>query len=621
MRARRALTSSTQQNGAALLLCLFALLLLSGIGMFLYMSSGTEARIAANYGSNLDAYYSAKSGLQEVRDRVSYPSPSPSPAPGQPQGGLADLLPKTTAGNANGVLYVINAAPGETVDPTDTNNRYFDDQLCHEYNSGVDAGAKCDVVPGVANWAMPPKTSMAPLGTLPALKWVRINMKTNRSVAPNYCVDQTCAALDTPVCFDGETEQLLPAGSTGECDANGMQNVYMLTALAVTPGLKSNSARRLLRSEVVGPGIRPPGAITMDASSSTAQLSDHSSIPATAIDGRPHKLDGTLASGAACSAVASLATDNTAVTSELQQELDTVRKGIVDKANSSCNADGSSKSGNICTNGLWWVRGTGSTTRFVTSTSGSSTSGSNSGPGGSGGHDDSQNNLISGSGSLSCDPSNASCYTHLDLSAPQLFATSNPFSSTFSASSSPFVGGPGNQSSGSMYQSGLTTTLPHEIATLNALVDSSNGQSNYFEVSPANLAQSYGSQSAPAIVRIVNSSALTLGNTQSLTGYGVLVVPNDLEINGGTLNWTGIVLVQPTSSSGGAQFKVTAGGGFINGALLLQSAGSSTANLISTVPGTSAKAVSFSILYSCDAIDMAFGSLPFKMLGSSEISF
>ena len=160
MRAGRTLVSGKEQNGAALLLCLFALLLLSGIGMFLYMSSGTEARIAANYGSNLDAYYSAKSGLQEVRDRVSYPSASPSPTPGQPQGGLADLLPKTTAGNANGVLYVINAAPGETVDPTDTHNRYFDDQLCHDYNSGVDTGAKCDVVPGVANWAMPPQTSM-----------------------------------------------------------------------------------------------------------------------------------------------------------------------------------------------------------------------------------------------------------------------------------------------------------------------------------------------------------------------------------------------------------------------------------------------------------------------------
>jgi len=612
VRARSAISKKDAQSGAALLLCLFALLLLSAIGMALYISSGTEVKIASNYGSNLDAYYSAKSGLQEVRDRVSYPSSTAGPV-----GGLADKLPTDVAGNPNGVLYVVN--PNETVNPTDPASRYFDDQLCHEYNSGADAGTRCDVTPGAANWSLAPQNLLEPPGTLPALKWVRINMKTNRSVAPNYHVDQSSTAMDTPVCFDGETEQLLPSGATGLCDANGMQNVYMLTALAVTPGLKSSSARRLLRSEVVAPGIRPPGAITMDAASSTAQLSDGSNIPATAIDGRPHRLDGTLASNATCSAVASLATDNSAATSQLQNALDTARRGIVDQANSSCNADGSSQSGKNCTYGLWWVRGTGSTPRFVTSTS---TSGSNSGTGGSGEHHDGQHSLTS-SGTTLCDSSNASCYTHLDLSAPQLFAVSNPFSSTFSASSSPFVGGSGNQSSGSMYQSALTSTYPNEISALSALAKASVGQSNYFEVSPASLAPSYGTQSAPAIVKVVNASSLILQSPQTLTGYGLLLVPNDLEINGGTLNWTGIVLVQAQagSSSGTAQFTVTAGGGFINGALLLQSAGSSTANLISTVPSTSSRPVSFSILYSCDAIDMAFGSLPFKVLGSSELSF
>jgi hypothetical protein len=397
----------------------------------------------------------------------------------------------------------------------------------------------------------------------------------------------------------------------------------MLTALAVTPGLSSNSGRRLLRSEVVAPGIRPPGAITMDAANSTAQLSD-GHIPGTAIDGRPHKLDGTLTSANSCSAVASLATENAAVTSQLQQALDSVRQGIVNTANASCNADGTSKSGNICTYGLWWVRGTGSTPRFVTGTStsnsGSGGSGDNSSPGGSGSHDD--KNQLTSTTSTACDPSNASCYTNLDLSAPQLLATANPFTSSVSSAGSPFIGGPGNQSSGSMYQSPLTTTYPNEISALSALVKSSKGQSNYFEVSPAALAPSYGTQGAPAIVNVVNASSLTLQGGQTLTGYGLLVVPNDMEINGGTLNWTGIVLVQaPPGSSGTAQFKVTSGTGFINGALLLQSAGSSTASLISTLPSTSSNPAPFKILYSCQAIDMAFGSLPFKVLGSSEMSF
>ena len=103
-------------------------------------------------------------------------------------------------------------------------------------------------------------------------------MKTNRVVLPNYCVNQACnsAPLDTPVCWDGLTEQVLPGGTLSACDANGMQNVYMLTSLAVTPGLRDNSARRLLRSEVAAPSIRPPGAITMDAAGISASLSDSS---------------------------------------------------------------------------------------------------------------------------------------------------------------------------------------------------------------------------------------------------------------------------------------------------------------------------------------------------------
>jgi len=307
VRLRTAKTKRVSQSGAALLLCLFALLLLSSIGIFLYVSTGTNARIAANYGNNLDAYYAAKSGLAEVRDRVSYSSKQNPSAPG-----LADLLPTDIAGNPQGVLYVVNSAPGETVDPTDTRNKYFDDQLCHDYNSGIAPGARCTNPPASSNWALPFQASLAPAGTEPALKWVRINMKTNRVVLPNYCVNQACdsAPLDTPVCWDGKTEQVSPGGTVPACDANGMQNVYMLTSLAVTPGLRDNSARRLLRSEVVAPSIRPPGVITMDAAGISPTLSDGSSIPGTAVDGRPHKLDGTLAGNNACSAVAALATDS-----------------------------------------------------------------------------------------------------------------------------------------------------------------------------------------------------------------------------------------------------------------------------------------------------------------------
>lgn len=630
---RVANTKGRAQDGIALLLCLFALLLLSGIGIFLYMSSATETRISTNYGSKLGSYYAAKSGLQEVRDRVTYAS-----APNPPAGGLADRLPKDIAGNTGGVLYIVNPSGGETVNPTDPSNRYFDDELCHDYNSGVAPGTKCDMTPGTANWYLPQQTSLSPAGTLSPLKWVRINMKTDRAVAPNYCVDQTCANLDAPVCWDGKTEQLSPGGALPACDANGMQNVYMLTALAVTPGLRENSARTLLRSEVVAPSIRPPGAITMDAAGSTPTLSDGKDIPSTVVDGRSHNMDGSLTTNGRCSAVAALATDNATSTAQLQQELDAIRKNIVNTANNSCKADGSDNNGNHCTPGLWWVRGTGSSFRFVTSTSGSSSGGS--------GSPDGDGQLSSGSGSsTTCDSSTANCYTYLNLASPELLAVSASYGSPIPVVTLPgnlpvdqapalFTGGPGNQTTGSIYQSSMTATLPNEVALVSALVAAaaSQGQANYFAVSSANLASNYGTSSDPKIVTITDSS-LVLQN-RSLSGYGVLVVPNNLEIDsGGSLQWTGIVLVQsgsllPPQSGSGAQFKITAGGqGFIRGALLLQpgtatAPGSTSSSLISTTASTTSGMLpAFQISYSCDAIDMAFNSLPFKIIGSSEISF
>ena len=63
-----------EERGMAVLLALFALLLLSAIGLLMVTASTTETHIDANYGSSLKAYYAARSGLEEVRDRVKYPS-------------------------------------------------------------------------------------------------------------------------------------------------------------------------------------------------------------------------------------------------------------------------------------------------------------------------------------------------------------------------------------------------------------------------------------------------------------------------------------------------------------------------------------------------------------------
>ena len=624
-------TKGKKERGMALLLTLFALLLLSGIGLFMVLSSNTETRIDANYGSSLRSYYAARSGLEEVRDRIKYPSSSP--------GGLADLLPQDIAGNAKGVLYVLNPTNGETIDPTDITSPYFDDDLCHAYNSGIPKGIKCGEVPTATNWQLASQPAEAPATGPLGYKWVRITMKTNRTAAPFFvdqgpaaaamlAAGQTGAPLDTRICWDGQSEQLLPSGGNPTCDANGMQTVYMLTALAVTSQASGvNGARKLLQSEVVAPSIRPAGVLTTASMNLATTL--NAGVPPVAVDGRVHKLDGTLATGNTCSAVAPLATNTGS--NQMEQMLDQMRKNIVDTANTSCTAGGANLGSNICTPGLWWVRGTDSSTRFVTSVttgtsggSGGSSGGSGSSPGGSSPHDgggsdgdDGSHRGPTGIATTACDPTSTSCYTNLNLSAPELFAIAAtnglhvPTMTLASNATAPFVGNSGNQIDTTIYQPSSPQTVTDQIAAVNNLVSTSQNKGNYFVASAATLNSSYGTSTAP-VVLVITDPTLSLQNGATLSGYGVLVVPSALEISNASLFWNGIVLV----NSGTGHVTVGSGAnGYINGALLL------APGAAFNFSNSSSANASFRISYSCDAVDLAFSTLPFKVVSTAETSF
>ena len=623
-------TKWQKERGMALLLALFALLLLSAIGLAMVLASYTETRIDTNYSGSLRSYYAARSGLEEVRDRISFPFTTASPS------GLADQLPQDIAGNSNGVLYVLNPAGGEIVDPTDPASPYFDDQLCHDYASGVAAtDSRCAVVPSTPNWNLPWQHSVA-TATPMGYKWVRINMKTNRVAAPYYVDGNgTSAALDTRVCWDGKTEQLSPSTTIPACDANGMQQVYMLTALAATAQSGGPSgSRRLLRSEVVAPSIRPPGAVTMEVGSSTSAnpipaTFNNVVIPATSIDGRVHSLDLSLSATPACSSVAALASNSPQGTASLQNGLNNLRFSIVQAANSSCNADGTSIAPNTCTPPLAWVRGTGTNPRFATA-SGTSTTSTTSPtptptptpaptpsptPSSNSGHDGHGNDhnptptptpiptptpTPTPVSTSNCGTSTQSCYTSLDLSDSNL------------SPARLFVGGPGNSGDPAVYQSPSANIVVNENqAVLDFIAASKASGTNYYEVASTSLASTYGSLSQPAVV-VITDSSLKLGAGASLTGYGILEVPNDFEIQNAVLQWTGIVLVR--SASG--QFLINTGAaGFINGALMLQSGNQFT------LTTSSAGANPFKIAYSCDAIDFAMGSRPVKVVAQTESSY
>jgi hypothetical protein len=191
------------------------------------------------------------------------------------------------------------------------------------------------------------------------------------------------------------------------------------------------------------------------------------------------------------------------------------------------------------------------------------------------------------------------CYKNLDLSATQL--SPNPL----------FVGNPGNSGDPVVYQSQAANVVVNENqALLDYIAARKAANQGYYEVASTSLAATYGSPGSP-VVLVITDTSLTMLNT-SLTGYGILVVPNDFEIQNSTLQWTGIVMVRSTLG----QFLINSGAvGFIRGALMLQSGNQFT------VTTSTVGAGAFKIAYSCDAIDAAMGSQPLKIVSHTEVSY
>ena len=97
------------ERGVALVIALLVLLLITAVGMGMILMSNTETNVSANFRDEQTAYFAAKAGIEEVRDRLR-------------AGATDSLLLPTTLGNTlagapSGILYVINPLGGETVAP------------------------------------------------------------------------------------------------------------------------------------------------------------------------------------------------------------------------------------------------------------------------------------------------------------------------------------------------------------------------------------------------------------------------------------------------------------------------------------------------------------------------
>ena len=237
-RSRQQKQRRHKEKGISLLLSLLALVLLTAVAMGMMFVSSTESTISGNFKSEETAYFAARAGVEEVRDRALTSNAN----------SLSTLLPATMPGTgATGVLYVLQNGV-TAADIQNLNGPMGDTELCHDFAFGsmtsVAANVPCTTVPTGGGW-FNTTASVAPYAL--DYKWVRVTLKANNSTA--YCVDGTAypCANANQVCWNGISEVVRPS-TIATCQ--GMlpiaNPVYMMTSLAVT----NNGARRLVQQEV-----------------------------------------------------------------------------------------------------------------------------------------------------------------------------------------------------------------------------------------------------------------------------------------------------------------------------------------------------------------------------------
>ncbi len=266
------------ENGSALLVALFALLLLTAIGIGFMFMADTENSVNNNYRDSQKAYFAARAGLENVRVLL---------APGGSLNTSALNLTMPSSGST-GVLYVVNPTGSESIDPS--SGLYIDDELCQEqYGTGSSgsftttfsaptAGVRCSA-PGTGSFnTFTPNTADVPnTGTASALpfKWVRITNKQNfmgllaaGGASTSFTVDGT-TNYDNIVCYDGTNEVTIPSNQKCEAQTPQLEPVWLLTALAVTPGIGGNpGSRRITQMELASPPpliINPQGTVSTQA--------------------------------------------------------------------------------------------------------------------------------------------------------------------------------------------------------------------------------------------------------------------------------------------------------------------------------------------------------------------
>jgi hypothetical protein len=237
-------TRRRSEDGIALLIAIFVLLLISVVAIALLVSSGTETALGANYRSSSTVYYAALAGLEEARGRLLPKNPSYFGATNVP-----------TPFPLNQTLYVINRSPGDNIVPWDQGNQYYDKEYKSEF--GVEASSVAFFGSTPSLWDNNAQGIPGPI-----YKWVRINAVSDQSLFIE--IDNTAYHSGTAVYYDpahldynGNPWPSLIVGPTSTA-----VQVLEITAMASLP----NGSQKYLQYLVtpVALNLNLPAALILD---------------------------------------------------------------------------------------------------------------------------------------------------------------------------------------------------------------------------------------------------------------------------------------------------------------------------------------------------------------------
>jgi hypothetical protein len=228
-------TRRRSEDGIALLIAIFVLLLISVVAIALLVSSGTETALGANYRSSSTVYYAALAGLEEARGRLLPKNPNYFGLT-VPELALGTTLP------LGKTIYVYNRLPGEVVAPWDSSNVYYDKEYKAEFGQEASTASWQGVssvwddnVQGIPG---------------PVYKWVRINAATEQSLFMD--VDQDGTIDPTPALYYDHSmpSLIVPTGAPPSTAAQALE----ITALAALP----NGSQKYLQYLVTPDSVTLP---------------------------------------------------------------------------------------------------------------------------------------------------------------------------------------------------------------------------------------------------------------------------------------------------------------------------------------------------------------------------